>query len=252
MALDEAILEAVRQNLSPPTLRLYQWDKPSISIGYFQKVSDINIDYCRRKGYPLVRRLTGGRAILHDSEITYSFSARTSSHLSADRQAGLFKGRLHEDYTIISNAMILGLKLSGIDAQITFSRKKKTRQKSSSCFKAVSFGEVTVDGKKVIGSAQKRYSNGFLQHGSMLLDFNAKELRNVLKCNNEEDFKDIGYLKEHADKISINDINSSLKKAFETVIGVKMISDDLTKFELKLAKELELKKYSTQKWNFRR
>jgi lipoate-protein ligase A len=244
IALDEAISEAVRKKLSPPTLRLYQWDKPSISIGYFQKISDINIDYCSKMGYPIVRRPTGGRAILHDSELTYSLSARIDS--------SPFKGRLIEDYTFISKALVSGLKLAGIDAQISFSKKRCFRQKSPACFKVASYGEITINGKKVIGSAQKRYNNGFLQQGSILLNFDARKLRDVLRFNDKEDFKEIGALREYAPEISYNDLKNSLKEAFEMVLKVKMISDNPTDFELQLAKELELKKYSTQEWNLRR
>lgn len=245
MAFDEAISEAVRKKLSPPTLRLYQWSEPSISIGYFQKVSDIDIDYCTKKGYPVIRRPTGGRAILHDSELTYSFSARFDSLL--------FKGRLLEDYTIISNAMVLGLKLSGIDAQVNLSRKRHTGQKSPACFKAVSYGEITVNGQKIIGSAQRRYNNGFLQQGSLLTNFDARELGKVLKQYNlEEDFCEIGTIKKYTSALSIADLKISLKEAFEKIFRIRFTSDGPTEFELNLTEKLEVKKYSTKKWNFRR
>jgi lipoate-protein ligase A len=244
MAIDEAISASVRQKLSPPTLRLYQWNRPSLSIGYFQKVSDIDINYCDKNGYPVVRRQTGGRAILHDSELTYSFSASTDSTL--------FKGNLLEDYTVISNALILGLKLNGIDAKASFKKKRNSGARNPACFKVVSYGEIIIDGKKAIGSAQKRYKNGFLQHGSILLSFNARELSKVLGLNDEGDFEDIGAINEYAPEISANDLKSSFKEAFEKTLKVKMISDSPSKFEMDLAKELERTKYSTREWNFRR
>ncbi len=244
MALDEAVSEAVRQKLSPPTLRLYQWDRPSLSIGYFQKMSDVDIDYCDKKGYPLVRRLTGGRAILHDSELTYSLSASTDSPL--------FKGTLLETYTILSNAMILGLKLIGMDAEVSFRRKKSAGYGNPACFRAVSYGEITVGGKKIIGSAQKRYKDGFLQHGSILLDLDADELSKALGLNDEDVPDDIGAISDYAPEISVNDLRSSLKKAFEQTLNIKLISDGPTGYELKLAKEIEQDRYSTREWNFRR
>ena len=243
MALDEAISEAVRQKLSPPTLRLYGWDRPSLSVGYFQKVSDINIGYCDSKGYPVVRRQTGGRAVLHDSELTYSISSSGSS---------LFNGSLLENYTIISNAVISGLKLNGIDAKISFKKKRNTGHKNPACFNAVSYGEITVEGRKIVGSAQKRYKNGFLQHGSILLSFNAGELCNALRSSNAENLKDIGAIKDYAPEISFNGLGQSLKESFEKILNIKMIPDDPTEFERNLAKELELGKYSTKEWNFRR
>ena len=244
MAMDEAISEAVRQRLSPPTLRLYEWDRPSLSIGYFQKMSDIDIDYCSKKKYPVVRRLTGGRAILHDSELTYSVSSLKDN--------SLFKGSLLENYKTISNAMISGLKLIGIEAEMSFERKRSSVSKNPSCFHSVSFGEITAEGKKIIGSAQKRYSGGFLQHGSVLLNFDADILCRVLKENNTGEFKDIGVIKDFNPGISFEDLKNSFKEAFEKELNIKLISDDPTKFELNLAKELEQKKYSNREWNFKR
>ena len=241
MSLDEAISEAVREKLSPPTLRIYKWEKPSVSIGYFQKVADIDLDYCSERDYPLVRRPTGGRAILHESELTYSFSSRYDS-LS-------FKGSLLEDYSIISNALLSGLKLIGVDAKSSFSRERGNGHKNPACFKAVSYGEVTVEGKKVIGSAQKRYSSGLLQQGSILLNFNALELYKVLKCGNGEDFSDIGSIRESAPETTFDKLRSSLKEAFETELDIKLITDKPTKHEMKRAKELDREKYSSQKWN---
>ncbi len=244
MALDEAISEAVRQKLSPPTLRLYQWETPSLSIGHFQKISDIDIDYCNNNKYPVVRRLTGGRAILHDSELTYSFSSLTGS--------SLFDDSLINNYTVLSNALVSGLKLNGIDAINSFRKKKSAASKNPACFKAVSYGEITVKNKKIIGSAQKRFKNSFLQHRSILMSFNWNELCKVLKYNNGEKFSDIGSVSEYAPEVSIAGLRRSLRESFETTLEIKIISDNPSKFELGLAKELEATKYSNDEWNFRR
>jgi lipoate-protein ligase A len=244
MAVDEAISEAVRQEISPPTLRLYRWSRPSLSIGHFQKISEVNIDYCDKMNYPVVRRLTGGRAILHDAELTYSFSARTGSPP--------FSTSLHENYTVISNAILLGLKTCGIKADISFERKKNSGFRNPACFKSVSYGEIKINGKKVIGSAQKRYSNGFMQHGSILLNFDAEKLCNVLGHGDKNAFKDIASISDYTENISFDDLCLSIKKGFEDSMGIKLVSDNPTKFELSLAKELEKNKYSTWDWNFSR
>jgi lipoate-protein ligase A len=244
MALDEAICEAVRKDLSPPTLRIYKWERPTLSLGFFQKLSDINLDYCKEKGYPVVRRLTGGRAILHDDELTYSFCAKKGSLK--------FNGELHNDYTVISTALVRGMKLCGVDAEISFLRKRSADQKSPACFKVVSYGEVTVDNKKVIGSAQKRYKDGFLQHGSLLFSFDEEELRNILKGSEEHDFSGIGSIGEFRDEEGYNSLVRSLKKAFEDVLESKLITDEPTGYELDLAREFESGKYSTEEWNARR
>ena len=96
MAFDEAIAVTVRNGRAHPTLRLYGWDLPSVTIGYFQKIGDIDTAYCFRNNIPVIRRPTGGRAILHGNEITYSFSAKT--------RTGLFSKSLLDSYKTISRA----------------------------------------------------------------------------------------------------------------------------------------------------
>ena len=244
MAIDEAISEAVRQKISPPTLRLYEWDRPSLSIGYFQKTSDIDLEYCKTKGFPIVRRQTGGRAILHDSELTYSFAS--------SKDSDLFNGNLLEDYTVLSNALLHALKLTGIKAEASFIKKRSNGHRNPACFKTVSFGEITVDRKKVIGSAQKRYKDGFLQHGSIIFNFNAEHLCAVIKESNPHDVQGIGAIRNSRPDLSMSELRSTVKKAFEKELNVKLITDNPSRNELALAKELEEIKYSTKEWNFKR
>jgi lipoate-protein ligase A len=220
MALDEAILKAVSEALSPPTLRLYQWSVPSISIGYFQKLSDINRGYCEEKKYPVVRRTTGGMAILHDTELTYSFSART------DKEP--FRGGLMDNYMVLSNALISAMKGLNLDAKLNV--VKSRRQRNAMCFKTTSYGEITVNGQKVIGSAQRRYHGSFLQQGTVLMKIDRDELCRVFKGK----------------------CSADLRKAFEEEFSMQFISNGPTEFELKLAEQMEKKKYSQDKWNSRR
>src|SRR5512135_1825792 len=106
MALDEAVATLLRKNGFPPTLRLYGWDRSSLSLGCFQKTSDVDIDYCKTNNIPIVRRPTGGRAILHGDELTYSFSARTDE--------GPFSKGLLDSYKKISAAFHLAFRKIGI------------------------------------------------------------------------------------------------------------------------------------------
>ncbi len=244
MALDEAISEAVRQKLSPPTLRLYCWDRPSLSLGCFQKIADIDMTYCERKGYPIVRRQTGGRAILHDAELTYSVSSASDSPL--------FPGSLLEDYTVISNALLLALEYQGVKAASSANRGRNINHKNPACFRTISFGEITIEGKKVIGSAQKRYKDGFLQQGSILLSVDLPELSRVIKLTDDETLKGIGALSDHVPDISSSDLGRTLKEAFEYTLEVKLIADGPTVNERNRAKELSRNKYSTPEWNFSR
>jgi lipoate-protein ligase A len=142
--------------------------------------------------------------------------------------------------------------MNNIEAKASFSRKRNSSHNNPACFKALSYGEITVDGKKIIGSAQKRYINGFLQHGSILLSFNAHELSRVLGFFDGNKFKNIAALEDIDPKISCSDLMKAFKKAFEKELCVKVISDGPTKFELDLSRELERNKYSTPGWNLQR
>jgi lipoate-protein ligase A len=242
MAIDEAISIAVRKNLSPPTLRLYSWSDPSVSIGFFQRSSDINLTYCKQRGYPVVRRSTGGTAILHESELTYSFSVRTDIHP--------FRDGLLSSYLLISTALANSLKRININAEIN---KLKKSSRDSFCFMSSSYGEVTVHGRKIIGSAQRRYKNCLLQQGTILLDFDPLELKNVLNIRNQAaDYSNTGSIRQHSPGITLPDLRGSLKIAFEDYFGNQLMAEGCTEFEHNLAKELEAEKYSTENWNMRR
>lgn len=244
MALDEVISEAVAKELSPPTLRLYLWDRPSVTIGYFQRISDINTDLCSEKNYPIVRRITGGRAILHDLELTYSVSSLSGSFP--------FRGSLYENYAIISKALVEGLNMMGIPARMSMVRKREAGHRSPACFRSVSYGEVTLNGKKIIGSAQKRFSGSFLQQGSVMLGFDPERLCSVLAGTTMDDLREIGSTAGCGKKISPNDLLGPIKAAFEKNLRVKLIGDLPRRAELDLAKELAAAKYDSHDWNFSR
>ncbi len=159
MALDEAIASAVRENVSPSTLRFYGWTLPSISIGCFQKTDNLDLGYAFLAGIPVVRRPTGGRGILHGDELTYSFSSPNE---------GAFAGGLFESYQALSAAF--SLVFSRLGLLIETQKRKHAPGRSPLCFQSASFGEITVGGKKIIGSAQRRRRNGFLQQGSIPLN----------------------------------------------------------------------------------
>jgi lipoate-protein ligase A len=244
MAMDEAISCDTRERRSPPTLRIYTWDRPSLSIGRFQKSSDVNIDYCKKKGYPVVRRPTGGRAILHDLELTYSFSSRFDSLT--------FRGNLLEDYSVISAALAGTLKLLGLDATVSYSRQRGSHIKNPACFGTVSYGEVTVGKRKIVGSAQKRYSDGFLQQGSVLIGFSRDDLSGIMDCEGGEETLHIGSIRDYIPEAGYPELKKAFREAFETALKITLISDTPTKHELQLAKRLESEKYSTTEWTFLR
>ncbi|MBI3353790.1 MAG: lipoate--protein ligase family protein [Nitrospirae bacterium] len=159
MAIDEAIAISCRKKLSPPALRLYTWNPPCISIGYFQDIKEVNIQECKRQKIDIVRRLTGGKAVLHNKEITYSIISPVDNSIFPRDVKGAYKK--------VANGLLLGLKNMGISAEIAEDRAKELHR--FSCFLNTSFYEITVKGKKLIGSAQKRWKDIFLQHGSIII-----------------------------------------------------------------------------------
>jgi lipoate-protein ligase A len=176
MAVDEAILEAVGQGAVPPTLRLYAWRPPCLSLGYAQAVTDVDHQALAARGWQLVRRPTGGRAILHTDELTYS----VIGPLDELRLAG---GVL-ESYQRLSRALLAALHQLGIAAAAQESRAAQDLA-NPVCFEVPSNYEITLDGKKLIGSAQARRQGGVLQHGSLPLQGDLARITQVLRFTDE-------------------------------------------------------------------
>ncbi len=242
MAVDEAVATSIMDGTSPPTLRLYGWLKPSVSIGAFQKIKDINIDLCKQMNIRIVRRLTGGRAILHDKELTYSFSTKTSN--------GIFSDSLLQNYRIISSAFWYALRNLGTHAIMSKRRIKKNALSGNPiCFQSTSYGEITVHGKKIIGSAQKRYRKGLLQQGSIPLSIDRHLLSRVF---NTADITDsLAGLNEISAQITQKSLSVAVREAFETVFHVQLIHGCLSASEKQMTEELA-KKYRLEDWTFRR
>lgn len=247
MALDEAISISVRKGVSPPTLRLYGWNIPSVSIGYSQKISDIDFDYCKKKGIPIVRRVTGGRAILHSNEITYSFSVKTDD--------GLFSKGLRDSYKKISIAFVIFLSKIGLSPEVRLLRDIRhsspiTRHsKSPLCFESISYGEITVNNKKIIGSAQKRWTDGLLQQGSIPISIDRDEIAKIFRLKSFGGEKITG-LGEILYNFNYEELKNIIMISFEEAFGKKLLSLPLSTEETSLTLELESEKYISPDWNF--
>ncbi len=178
MAVDEAILEFAGRGDVPPTLRLYAWSPPCLSIGYAQPIADVDQDRRQDRGWDIVRRPTGGRGILHTDELTYSIAGPNSDpHLS---------GSVLESYQHLSIALLEALRLMGIKAD----SEKTSLQDSNEvdnpvCFEVPSNYEITVFRKKIIGSAQARKKSSVLQHGTLPLFGDLTRILEVLKYPDE-------------------------------------------------------------------
>ena len=173
MATDRAILTACGEGKAPPTLRLYGWKEPTLTIGYAQnRCRDVDLPRCRALGIPIVQRPTGGRALLHDSELTYS--------LVVPIPHPKFPANLSDAFRTVSEALLLSLTRLGIrGAQMVKPGKVSSNGRSPSCFSSLNHHEISVKNKKLIGSAQRRTSRSFLQQGAMWLDCD-RELMNSL------------------------------------------------------------------------
>lgn len=171
MATDEAIMRSVAAGHAPPTLRLYGWQPPCLSLGYGQRATDVDWDRLAARGWHCVRRTTGGRAILHTDELTYSLTLPLSHDLA--------QGEVVESYREISRALLAALQFLGAQPN---AQKRADGVKSFDpvCFETPSDYEITVDGRKLVGSAQARRGGGLLQHGTLPLTGDIARICDVL------------------------------------------------------------------------
>jgi lipoyl(octanoyl) transferase len=174
MAIDEALLRARLAGEAPPTVRCFGWRPPAVSLGYGQPLGGIDQAACARLGIGLVRRPTGGSAILHEDpalELTYSVVARRDDFPGADD--------LLETYRVLGSGLAAGLRRLGVEAEVVPLVRERPGPAPTFCFARTGAYEIAVGGRKLVGSAQRRQGGGFLQHGSLLLDTDPGRLRAV-------------------------------------------------------------------------
>lgn len=172
MAIDAALLDEVDRGRETRTiLRLYQWLRPTMSLGRNQRIEKaVDIDYCNANGIDIVYRPTGGRAVLHDDELTYAVISNDSS---------CFGDTIYGNYKRVSEALCLGYKKLGVAAILAPDTQKPDSSENDGdppCFVSPSRYELMVDGRKIVGSAQRRVRSSFLQHGSMPITFDYEAL----------------------------------------------------------------------------
>ena len=169
MAIDEELLREAGKAGALPVLRFYAWSPPAVSLGRFQDAERaVNAEACRRRGFDIVRRITGGRAVLHREELTYSIIAPAG--------IGQFPNNVLGTYKVIAAGLLEGLGELGIAAEMVsrsgrHAAKVKSSPREPACFSSPSWYEILVKGRKIIGSAQRRVGGAFLQHGSILIGY---------------------------------------------------------------------------------
>ena len=238
MALDEAIATEVRKRNAPPTLRFYGWETPAVSLGSFQKIADLDLPYCVSHNIPVVRRPTGGRAILHGDELTYSFSAGN---------AGFFSKGLLDTYRQLSTALKSAVDMLGLNITMKTERESgRTLARSPLCFKSTSYGELSYRGRKLIGSAQKRWKDGFLQQGSIPYTIDEEITRSIFNVAPSSDLRDgmIG-LREALPDLDAKQFKEAIRISFEETFRIRFRCSDPSPEEIHLARELEARQYRT-------
>ena len=252
MALDEAILERVEAGFSRPTLRLYAWHPACLSLGYAQKITDVDAAALSSLGWDLVRRPTGGRAILHTDEITYSVIGQSSEPRLA--------GSIIESYQRLAQALLHGLALLNVPAVAKESVEIASIRPNPVCFEVPSHYEITVNGKKLLGSAQARRRTGVLQHGALPLQGDLTRITQVLK------FRDQLSRQSAADRllirattvesvifeqISWDQAADALIQGFEEKLNLTLIPGSPSPEEIEIANKLVAEKYTHDNWTCR-
>lgn len=260
MAVDEAILESMAFEGSTPTLRLYAWEPPCLSLGYAQPVADVDLKQLAERGWDLVRRPTGGRAILHTDELTYAVIAPHSEPRLA--------GGVIESYQRLSQALLRALHLLQIPAEARPSHPSATASSPDGllngaaqgpvCFEVPSNYEITVEGKKLVGSAQARRKEGILQHGSLPLVGDLRRITQALAFSSEAERRVAAErLLNRATTaeavlgrvVRWEEAAQAFCQAFSEELDLQLIPGELTPEEERRAGQLAAEKYASLEWS---
>ncbi|MDI6786265.1 MAG: biotin/lipoate A/B protein ligase family protein [bacterium] len=243
MALDEAIFLYMGKNsIKIPTLRMYSWNPVAFSIGYFQRVEEVlNLKKCEDIGVDWVRRPSGGGAILHKKEVTYSFITEANNEFS----------NISTSYAKINRAILETLKLFNLNFKTAC--YKIDSNKHHLCFLEFAGIDILLNGKKVSGSAQRRRNGVVLHHGSIKLDIDVNLLKIISRTDEDEVLSKMTSLKrELGDNPGFDKVAEAITKSFEKVFEEEVIESVLMEEEIKIANELIESKYANEKWNYKR
>ena len=241
MAIDEAILTARTRNLAPNTIRFYRWNPSAVSIGKFQNIeNEVQLDKCKKYGVDVVRRITGGGAVYHDTEgeITYSVVANKKD-LKAEN--------INAVYAKFYDGIAEALKILGINADFNEGNAKTCPN-------------LTVNSKKISGSAQSHKKGVVLQHGTLLVDVDLEEMFTFLRVPWAKTCMDVinvaknkitSIKKELGKTVSVEEVNNALSEGFKKALNIQLLEGELTPYENEIASKLYKEKYTTDEWNFK-
>jgi lipoate-protein ligase A len=239
MAIDEAVMNGLRDGRSLPLLRIYAWDPPTITIGYFQHARDIDRERVRKSGFNLVRRLTGGRAVLHHEELTYSILF-TADDFEPFRKKEIFR--------FIARCLMDSLALLGIRSEMA--TKSRGDARSANCFASPAQYEIeSPDFGKLIGSAQVISKGVMLQHGAIPLTDSYAAILDYLTCDSPFQKENTSLNALAPSPVTEEDLLKALKRGFQDHLD--LVDAVLTERELTDARELVENKYGRDEWNLR-
>ncbi|MFH1447444.1 MAG: biotin/lipoate A/B protein ligase family protein [Candidatus Micrarchaeota archaeon] len=220
MAIDEILMAS-----EEPVLRLYKWKPPAVSIGYFQNLDEeVDREACGRFGVDMIRRQTGGGAVFHENELTYSFISRK------------YPQNILESYKWICSAIISGLANLGVKAEFA------------------PLNDIIVGGKKISGNAQTRRKGVLLQHGTILLGVDVDRMFTLLRVPDEKmKGKLISDIKQRVTSLNVSfeEASNAMKKGFEEEMDAELIQGTLTNEEKEASIKLSREKYRSDRWLYR-
>lgn len=254
MAVDESLFNACRRNPERMTLRIYSWHPPALSVGYGQDLEkEVDPGECERYGIDLVRRITGGRAVLHDQELTYSLVMPESHPVAGTGSGTMLRGA--------GEALARTLRRFGIPGEPALEESCGMGGRGDVCFTATGRYEVTVHGGKLAGSAQRRSGGCVLQHGSILLGPGHKRLPLLVPSRDRDRRETVARLLNQR-TISVSDLISglpsfeewtdSLSRSFTEQFNLEGRTDVLNEEERSEAERLARTRYGNAEWTFRR
>lgn len=255
MAVDEAILTAVSAGESPPTLRFYGWEPACLSLGRAQSIHEADSALCEAQGWHIVRRATGGRAILHVDELTYSVAAPQNEPRVA--------GGIQPSYERLSRALVAGLGMLGVatDRAPAPAETPHKQAQGAICFDTPARYEITFAGRKLIGSAQMRRKGVVLQHGTLPLHGDVTRIVEALpfgsavaraQARAELRTQAVTLAEVLGRVVDLNTAVFFMRQGFMQALNLTLVKSDLSPTEKQHAAELRATKYAHDDWNRRR
>jgi len=242
MAVDDFLFRSLSSE--PQTfLRFYGWERPTVSLGYSQDIRKVvDVEYCQKNGIDIVRRMTGGKLVLHHKEVTYSLC-------SSDKE--IFTSTLAESYRLISQALIWGFEKMGLKSYLADAPPNSYVRGNLPCFSYPARNEIEIEGRKIVGSAQKRTGSKFIQHGSIPLEEDERYLGPV------------SFLKKEESKGRMISLSQALRKKVSFDWAVERLTSGISEFfkikfrpkvfdagEKEAISKIQKERYANKDWTY--